>query len=249
MRTMVTAGCHISLESPPSVGKDTAVEQLAAEEGAPLVTVSGDGGLRARALVGSMSMINGSTVFQVAEFAAAVVNGWWALITEINAADADVLLILNSLMAAPYAVQINGMSYKVHPNFRLFVTYNAGLVGTKPLPQSTKDRFFSIKLSFFNKTQLRNRLEAHGLPALDYGENDVWSDKIVGYGVAMWAAYEAGRMRYQISVRRLIDAITLVKFGADVKSALDDAVVAAIDSPVEAKAARAILREVCNGVR
>lgn len=238
MRKMVVAGRHISLESAPGVGKDTAVEELAAEEGMPLVVVSGDGGLRARALVGGMSIANGSTRFDVAEFAMAVVKGYWCSITEVNAADADVLLVLNSLMAAPYAIQINGRSYDVHPDFRLFITYNSGLVGTKPLPQSTKDRFFSIKIPWFSAEGLRKRLEFHGLP----GAEVEWANKVVQFGVNMWAAYESGRMRYQISTRRLIDAVYLANEGLDWKDAVRQAVVDAIDSPIESKMAKEVLR-------
>lgn len=245
MRKMVALGRHVSLEGPPSVGKDTAVEQLAAEEGRPLVCVSGDGGLRSRMLVGGMEMTNGSTTFVVAEFAAAVVNGWWTLITEINAADPDVLLILNALMAAPYSITINGQAYPVHKDFRLFVSYNNGLVGTKPLPQSTKDRFFSVKIPFFTDGQLRNRLEAHGLPK-EGEEGNVWGTAVVEFGSAMWEAHTSGQIRYQISVRRLVDAITMMNESVTdkLKDALSSAVLDAIDSEPERKVARRVMNDV-----
>jgi len=242
MRTMVNAGCHISLESCPGMGKDTAVQQLAAQEGVPLVTVSGDGGFRRRDLVGSTELANGSSFFQTAEYAAAAINGWWVLITEVNAADADALLFINSQLAPPYVVNVHGKAYPVHKNFRLFVSYNAGLVGTKPLPPAFKDRFFPVKVPFFNEAQLTKRLQMWGLPE----EKEYWAWAVVQFGLRMHKANVDGRMRYQISVRRLIDTIKLMDVGVttDVFKALRMAVIATIDSPIEAKAAEKVLQDV-----
>ena len=262
MATMVENGSHISLSGPPGVGKDTAVEQLAAREGRPLVAVSGDGGFRRRDLVGTTEIFNGASYFSVAEYAAAVVNGWWVLITEVNAADADALLFINSQLAPPYIINIHGKAYPVHKDFRLFVSYNPGLAGTKPLPPAFKDRFFPIKLGFFSEYELTMRLRAWGLPQQAVDENysmtdedgkvvtASWPKHLVKFGMEMWKAHqEKGQMRYQISVRRLIDAITLMRTGAagDIFTALNAAVIDTIDSQVEAKVAERILREVRNG--
>lgn len=94
MRTAVKAGKHISLSGPPGIGKSTAVEQLAAEEHKPLVHIGADAGLRRRDLTGSVELINGHTSFMVAEYAAAAVNGWWAVIDEANAAEPDAIMSL-----------------------------------------------------------------------------------------------------------------------------------------------------------
>jgi MoxR-like ATPase len=240
MKVMVACGRHIALSGAPGVGKDTAIEQLAADNGKVLVTVGGDGGLRKRDLVGSTEIVNGSTTFKVAEFAAAVVNGWWASITEINAADADVVILLNALMAAPYIININGKAYKVHRDFRLFVSYNPGLIGTKPLPQSFKDRFFSILVPWFTSNQLKGILVAHGLK-----EDSIYAGQIVEFGMALWSAYERGQTRYQVTSRRLMDAVMLLNANVtdDVKVALKLGVLAAIDSPVDYKAAETVLTQ------
>ena len=254
MKTMVDEGRHIALSGPASVGKDTAVEELAAKEGRILVTIGGDAGFRRRDLVGSLQISKGHSYFDVAEYAAAVVNGWWVLITEVNAADADALMYINAQMAAPYIVTIAGKAYPVHPDFRLFVSYNPGYVGTKPLPQSFKDRFFSIKVPFFSETLMRKVLQAHGMPgeySSDLYDSDLmWTEKIVKYGMNMWNANERGQMRYQISIRRLMDAVVLMKNGGcdgDVKKALQMAVIGAIDSQIESKTAEQILDDVMRG--
>ena len=237
MKTMVKAGRHISLAGPPGVGKDTGVQELAARSGKVLVTVGGDGGFRKRDLVGSPNISRGNSFLDAAEYAAAVVNGWWVLLSEVNAADADALIFINTQLAPPYIINIAGKAYPVHPDFRLFISYNAGLIGTKPLPQSFKDRFFSIQVPFFTEYQLRRVLEAHGMPQTD------WAEIIVRYGVKLWDAHTRGQLRYQVTCRRLQDAVELVKNGVanGVIEALELAVIAAIDSPIEAKTAKQIL--------
>ena len=243
MKTMVEHGRHIALVGPPGVGKDTAVQELAAREGRILVTIGGDGGFRRRDLVGSLQIASGKSFFEVAEYAAAVVNGWWVLLTEVNAADADALLFINAQLAAPYIVTVAGKAYAVHPEFRLFVSYNAGLVGTKPLPQAFKDRFFSIQVPFFNESQLNSILIAHGAP-----DNEVTTE-ISKFGVELWKLHERGQVRYQVTSRRLMDAVTLLQ--ADVASstveALELAVIAAIDSPVEQNVVKQVLNTFRRG--
>lgn len=249
MKLVVENGKHVSLAGPPGIGKTTSVEQLACEAGMPLVSVGGEQGFRKRDLIGSQEIINGTTKFLVAEFAAAAVNGWWAKIDEANAADADAIMVLNAVTSAPYVINIHGRQYPVHPDFRLFITYNHGLIGTKPLPPAFKDRFFPIKMSFPTNGQLRRILEAHGMPsdADDsthlHASPPAWTTCVVKFAAKMWDAHVRGQMRYQISPRRLIDAVFLMNIGAtdDVKKALEQAVIDAIDSPIEAKVAKQIL--------
>jgi MoxR-like ATPase len=241
MATMVDKGRHIALAGPPGVGKDTAVQELAAMEGRILVTVGGDAGFRRRDLVGNLQISNGRSFLEVAEYAAAVVNGWWALVTEVNAADADALLFINAQLAPPYIINIGGKAYPVHPDFRLFVTYNPGLIGTKPLPQAFKDRFFSIQVPFFSEFELKKILVSHGAP-----EDAEWTNDIVKFGSALWKAQERGQIRYQVTSRRLMDAVELMKSDivTSTLEAINLAVIAAIDSPVEAGTAKQILNNI-----
>jgi len=240
MAVMVSAGKHISLAGPPGIGKSSAVEYLAAEHGKVLVNISADAGLRRRDLTGNVELVNSHTQFQVAQYLAAVKYGWWAKIDEVNAAEPDALMYLNSQIAPPFSASFYGRCVKVHPDFRLFVTYNPGLVGTKPLPPAFKDRFFPIKLDFPNERQLRRMLEANGMPS-----DKSWTDTIVKFGGAAWEAHKNGRMRYQITPRRLMDAVDLVQLaGEDPIKALAQAVIAAVDSHAEVNALKNVLGEV-----
>jgi len=235
---MVSEGKHISLAGPPGIGKSTAVEQLAIECHKPLISVGADSGLRRRDLTGSTELVNRHTQFVVAEYAAAAVHGWWAKIDEANAAEPDALMYLNAQIAPPYLVTFRGQAYPVHPEFRLFITYNPGLVGTKPLPDSFKDRFFPVKLEFPGAGQLRKMLEAHGMPQTS---EPGWQDVVIKYGLACWEQHTKGRCRYQITPRRLMDAVVLVRYGEDVRNALRECVVDAVDNPAEATLLKQLL--------
>lgn len=244
MEMMVDANRHIALEGPPGVGKDTAVVELAAQQRKPLVTIGGDAGFRTSDLTGKTHISNGHSYHEVGDYVAAVVNGWWVLMTEVNAADPSALMFINRQLAAPYVVNLGGKSYPVHPDFRLFVTYNNGLVGTKPLPQSFKDRFFSIKVPFFSEVALRKRLISMGMPVVVNDPHN-YSERIVTFGVRMWDAHMRGALKYQITTRRLIDAVHLAfNCGMNVKQALKDAVISAIDNSLEAKHAETVLDDV-----
>jgi hypothetical protein len=251
MRVMTMRGKHTSLQGPPGVGKDTAVQQLAALEKQPLVTLGGEGSFQKWDLAGQAEIAAGTSYWESAEYATAVVKGYWVLLTEINAAYPDALMYLNPQLAPPYTINIKGRAYPVHPNFRLFVSYNYGLAGTQPPPASLKDRFHPIKMGFFTKPQLRKRLECWRLPVEDGMDFDAWQwgETIVNYGIAMWAKHESGGLSYQITTRRLIDAIDLMlepelNYENDVKRALRHSVLEAIDNPHEAQTAADVLRSV-----
>ncbi len=224
---------HVSLSGPPGIGKSVAFEVLAIQNIMPLVNINADAGLRARQLVGGMTDLGR---FEMAQFAAAVVNGWWAKIDEANGADPDAIIFLNSILAPPYQVNINGRSYSVHPNFRLCITYNPGLIGTKPLPDSLKDRLYPFRVKFPETSQLEKMLKGNGLPI-----EDVKVQQMIIFAAALAKAREEGRCKFDITLRRLIDAWTDVQDGFSVYDALYNACVDRIDNVVDAAAVKTVL--------
>ena len=226
---------HVSLSGPPGIGKSVAFEVLAMQNMMPLVNVNADSGLRSRQLVGSMTDLGR---FEMAQFAAAVVNGWWAKIDEANGADPDAIIFLNSLLAPPYQVNINGRSYGVHPNFRLCITYNPGLIGTKPLPESLKDRLYPFRVKFPTAVMLEKMLVANGLPNPDV---DPRIKSMVEFAMAMATARQENRCRFDITLRRLTDAWTDIQDGATVYDALCNSCVERVDNVVDSAAVLAIL--------
>lgn len=255
MRAMVRAGRHIRLAGPPSVGKDTAIKQLAFEMGKPLVSLNGSS-LRERHMTGVRAQdASGRSYFLPSQFAAAVIHGWWCNITEVNAAETDVLLYLNSITEEPFVLTLNGRAYPVHKDFRLFVSYNPGALGTRPIPASLADRFFPVKLEFHTESSLRKVLQANGMPESDlittdnYGNQKDWTVCLLQYVMKLWETHEQGKVKYQVTVRRAMDVCELMKVFKDdgidgFKAAIRAGIVDAIDNPLDAKEAERILKAI-----
>ena len=233
MEAALEAGKHVAIAGPPGGGKSTGPEQYFIRKGQPFVQVNGDGGFRRRDMEGSVEVQNGRTFFRVAELAAAAVNGWGCILNEVNAADADALLYINGLLEVPFVVNIHGKSYPVHKDFRLVVTYNPGLVGTKPLPPAFKDRFFPIKLDFPPKAFIQKMIVAvTGIDA-----STAYLPRLLKYADDCWSLHVKGNLRYQISPRRLFDVVFLMETKAvdTVEDAIKQAVVDAVDSAADAQ--------------
>lgn len=228
----LNAGKHVAIAGPPGGGKSTAAEQYFVGREQPFVTINGDAGFRRRDMEGSTEISQGTTFFRVAEFAAAAVNGWGCILNEVNAADPDALMWINGLLEVPFVVNIHGKMYPVHKDFKLIVTYNPGLVGTKTLPQAFKDRFFPVKLGFPALAFIKKMLVAKGM-----NPNAEYSSRLLKYAGDAWALHERGSLRYQISPRRLFDVVFLMDSGTctDLNDAIKMAVVDAVDSAADAQ--------------
>jgi hypothetical protein len=173
-----------------------------------------------------------------AEYAAAAIFGWGVIINEVNAADADALLFMNGQLETPFTVNIHGRSYPVHKDFKLVVTYNPGLVGTKPLPQAFKDRFFPVKLGFPEMKLLKKILLAKGMP-----KGAAYEEKLLRFATASFNHYNQRAIRYQLSPRRLYDAVFLLENGVtkSLNTALKLAVCSAIDTDLDSQAVEKIV--------
>lgn len=239
MAAALDSGRHVSLAGPPGPGKSTAPEEYFIRKGQPFVIINAEGGMRRRDLEGKEGVANGRSFFQTANFAAAAIFGWGCILNEVNAAEADALLVINGVVETPKTITVNGKNYPVHPNFRLVVTYNPGLTGTKPLPQSFKDRFFPVKLGFVSQEFLRKMLMVHGMPA-----NASYARQIINFAIEVWQVQEKGGLRYQISPRRLFDAIFLMETPSlkmTLRSALEAAVLAVVDTKSDADVLKGII--------
>lgn len=241
MAAALDSGRHVSIAGPPGIGKSTAPEHYFATKGQSVVVVNGEGGLRRRDLEGVAEARGGTTSFTVAEFAAAAVHGWAVVFNEVNACEPDALLLINGVVEVPHRLTIHGQSFPVHPDFRLVVTYNPGLAGTKPLPPSFKDRFFPVRLDFPGDDFLRRLLVARGLPP-----DARYAAELIVFARRAWDLHAKGKIRYQISPRRLHDAVFLMESGAATRvgDALELAVMAAVDSASDRAALVELLKPV-----
>lgn len=197
---------HVELMGPAGSGKTLAVHHLAASQGKRLAVVTADGGLRKRDLVGQRELTHGATVLMAAEFATAARNGDWALIDEANMAEPDALAFLNGMTDRPGLVgstfQVGGQTVEVHPKFRCFLTRNPGYIGTRAMNEALRDRFWSIEVPPLSGDALGTMLRAHDVDE-SYISESVWLID------ALYAAWEANRISYQVSPRRALAAAAM----------------------------------------
>ena len=202
LKAAATIG-HVELMGPAGSGKTLAVHHLAATLGKKLAVTTADGGLRKRDLVGQRELIGGQTVLMAAEFAAAARAGDWALIDEANMAEPDAISFVNGMTDRPgiegSTFQISGQTVEVHPSFRVFLTRNPGYVGTRPMNEALRDRFWSIDVPPLSGDSLAAMLRAHDVPKTHIPEA-VWLID------TLFKAWEKNRISYQVSPRRALDA-------------------------------------------
>lgn len=226
-------GQNIRMPGPPGGGKTTVAEVIAATEKIPMVTVPGESGLRYRDLVGHMTDLG---TFEVAEFAAAAVFGWWALIDEANAVEASAALALNGLVAPPRSITIKGKNYKVNPGFRLIITYNNGLTGTSSLPESLKNRLYPVYVPFPTEPMLTKMLEANGVDVEDKRVKN-----LIQFGMLLHNKNKQRETTFQVTPRDLMYVWSDLKRGSSLAQAIQMALIDGIDKPTEAAAVASIM--------
>lgn len=211
MQEKVARGRHIALKGPPGCGKTTAVEALAAMFNRTLVNIPCDVGLHRRDMTGSAEVREGNSWFDVAQYSTAAYLGWWAKLDEVNYVSSDALGFLNGQLASPYQVGFHGTSRPVNrKDFRCFITYNEGLAGTKLLPQALLDRFTIFEVGYPDDDTLSHLLIAHG------AKDSVTVARTINVAREVWGS----RLKFQLSPRRLYDAMEYVDMGVELDEAL-----------------------------
>jgi nitric oxide reductase NorQ protein len=239
---------HVELMGPAGSGKTLAVHHLASVQGRRLAVVTADGGLRKRDLVGQRELIGGATVLMAAEFAAAAQRGDWALIDEANMSEPDALAFLNGMTDRPglggSTFQVGGQTVEVSPDFRCFLTRNPGYVGTRPMNEALRDRFWSIEVPPLSGDALGAMLQAHGIKAESIPDS-VWLID------ALYKAWDANRISYQISPRRALDAAAMLAAARthDIRYWLERAIVTKIDAKHDRDAVERVIRAAWTALR
>lgn len=146
VRTVVESGMPVLLESEAGAGKSTLARQLASDLGLTFHSMSCTKQMSVNALLGFIS-ING--VYIPTQLRTAFENGGLFLLDEIDAADPNVLLCLNTIENG--FISFPDGIVQMHPQFRLIATANpAGehstYTGRSKLDFSTLNRYFRIHL-------------------------------------------------------------------------------------------------------
>jgi cobaltochelatase CobS len=216
---LVAAGEHLFLPGPAGCGKTHLAEQVARALGLTFSTISCSAGMSEAQLLGRMVPrgAGGAFEFVTTPFLEAYEKGGLFLFDEIDAADPNVLLVINSALAnghlsvpsrpeAPVATR--------HPDFRCMAaanTFGRGAdrqyVGRSQLDESTLDRFRlgTVPMDYDRDLELA-LWQAHAGAAHDKLLTRLWAYR---------DAILANRLERCLSTRFLIGAARAITRGRD----------------------------------
>ena len=208
---------NVLLIGPTGSGKTTLVRYYCAVKEKPYLRVSLNGGATVEDLVGhwivkSDENRNQVTVWIDGLLTVAARKGYIIVIDEINAASAEVLFKLNSLLDDERVLILtekDGETITPHPNFRLIATMNPtelGYAGTQELNEALVDRFHGILYIDYNNKVERNILKKFPLTIEQVTD-------IQNFATAIRQAYINGEIMTPFSTRTLINFADLYTQG------------------------------------
>lgn len=155
-------GKNILLEGPTGGGKTTLVRYYCAENKLPYRRVSLNGGATVEDLVGHYILKNNATEWVDGILTQAVRNGYILAVDEINAAPAEVLFVLNSLLDDERVLILSSKDGEMvvpHEDFRLVATMNPteqGYAGTQEVNEALRDRFHvTFYIDYSKKVEMK----------------------------------------------------------------------------------------------
>lgn len=185
-------------------GKTTAVRTLAGKAKKPYRRVNLNGGTTADELIGRILLNKEGTFWQDGILTEALRKGYWIVIDEINAAGADVLFTLHSLLDDDKMIVLaenGGEIVRPHEEFRLFATMNPSgdYAGTKEMSKALVSRFpLVLTASYPSEGEEvdivceRTKLDRHIAQSLVKIANDTRD------------AHKAGKMEFPFSTRDVL---------------------------------------------
>lgn len=129
------------------VGKTSAIRHIAAKTNHGLRRVNVNGSMTAEDFVGQLLVNASGTYWKDGVLTECMRNGYWLVIDEINAASAEILFVLHSLLDDDHYIVLTEHPdreiVRPHADFRIFATMNPPerYAGTKEMNKALLSRF------------------------------------------------------------------------------------------------------------
>lgn len=201
-------------------GKTTAVRTLAGKAQKPYRRVNLNGGTTADELVGHIFVNKEGTFWQDGILTEAVRKGYWIVLDEINAAGADVLFALHSLLDDDRMLVLlenQGEIVRPHEEFRLFATMNPSgdYAGTREMSKALMSRFPLVLTASYPKEK-----EEVDIITERTGVKDSIALALVKIAGDARNAHREAKMDFPFSTRDLLNVAMIAQsLGGDVRQA------------------------------
>ena len=141
------AGKNIRLIGEKGTGKNTLIASVCWVFDQPFCRVQGYADMDKLDLLGSTTLDEKGTSFELSPFIKAIQSGHDTILDEVNAVKPEVTLVLHSLTDDAKSVEVPGYGLvKAHPRTHIWATMNEEYVGTSDLNDATADRFVPLFL-------------------------------------------------------------------------------------------------------
>lgn len=229
-------GMNVVLKGPPGVGKSFLARYLCAQTNRPLYRITLSETTYREDLLGHLHLVSssdGETITQWVDgpLTRAVREGGVLLLDEINAADANTVAALNSVMeqraTRSLTIPETGEQLTPHEEFRVIATANPGYQGTYELNDAFEDRFRHVKLEYLPQSvEVDLILERTEIPADRKDE----TEKLVAFAGRLREAYRDGELSTPVTTRELVRIARFMEDDfMDLKRAATSELVARVD--------------------
>ena len=211
------AGENLLLTGPKATGKNVLAENLALLFGRPEWNVSFHINMDASYLIGTDTFVGGEVRFRPGPVHVCALQGGFCILDEINMARNEAMAVLHSLLDHRRMLDVPGYErIRLHPATRFIATMNEGYAGTRELNEALLSRFVVLRLPLLSENRLL-RLLSHVFPHLR-------PQVAVMFAGVFRDLQEKSEHREitgkAVDLRGLLDAIRLMEFGIDPRSAL-----------------------------
>lgn len=189
-------------------GKTSAIRYACKVAGLPYRRINLNGGTSVDELVGKILIKDGTTYWNDGMLVDAMKRGHVIVFDEINAGQAEVLFVLQSLLDDDRMVIIDdgaGTIVRPHPDFRFFATMNpaesGGYAGTRDLNKALMSRFDAVHFAEYPNAKTEQKLIVSRVGDM---RMEAWAGKLVEMATTNRAEYRKQTVDDIISTRDLL---------------------------------------------
>ncbi len=216
--TALLAGENILLVGPKATGKNVLAENLSAVFRRPQWDISFYLNTDAASLIGTDTFRNGEVCLREGPITQCARAGGFGVLDEINMAKNESLAVLHATLDFRRIIDVPGYDrIELREGTRFIATMNYGYAGTRELNEALASRFMVIQMPIITEENLKKLLKAQ-YPAL---KEEAAEQLGRLFGEIRSKCESAEISTKALDLRGLLAAVSLVKNGLTLGSALD----------------------------